>query len=92
MVSLWGGLPVSARLPGGRAATRVASIAMASDKLCCQGGTSRHYNGRTGPGPGAAAPADVPVWVPAGNPMQFDDDAATEMGRLRSRAISSRSA
>jgi hypothetical protein len=39
---------------------------MASDILCCQGGTSGYYNGRTGPGPGAVAPADMPVWVRAG--------------------------
>ncbi|EUA20031.1 hypothetical protein I545_1767 [Mycobacterium kansasii 662] len=38
---------------------------MVSDMLCCQGGTFRHYNGRTGPGPGAAARADTLVWVRA---------------------------
>ena len=58
--------PASARLRGGQAATRVASFSMASDMLCCQGGTSRHYDGRTGPGPGAAVPADMPVRVRAG--------------------------
>jgi len=60
---------------------------MASDMLCCQGGTSRHYDGRTGPGPGAAAPA-LPVWVRAGNPLRLanptqpDDAAASGVGWL----------
>ncbi|OSC38394.1 hypothetical protein B8W66_20500 [Mycobacterium decipiens] len=51
---------------------------MASDMLCCQGGTSRHDYGRTGPGPGAAATVDVPVWVRAGN-------QALTRGALRDR-------
>lgn len=44
---------------------------MASDIPSCQGGTpgycSGFREGRTGPGPGAAAPADMPVWVRAGD-------------------------
>ncbi|VBA41780.1 hypothetical protein LAUMK191_04225 [Mycobacterium attenuatum] len=39
---------------------------MVSDMLCCQGGTSRHHKGRTGPGPDAAARADTLVWVRPG--------------------------
>src|SRR5262249_1827848 len=61
---------ISARLRGGRAATRVASFPMASDMFCCQGGPSRHQKGRAGPGPGAAAPAELPVRVRAGLPAR----------------------
>jgi hypothetical protein len=50
---------VSARLHCGGMDSGVASPLMVSELLCCQGGTFRHYNGRTGPGPGAAAPADT---------------------------------
>ncbi|BAV40349.1 hypothetical protein [Mycobacterium ulcerans] len=58
----------SARLPGVGVLTGVASQVMVSDLLSCQGGTFRHYNGRTGPGPGAAARVDTLVRVrPSGN-------------------------
>ena len=55
-------LSSSARLRGGHAPTRVASLSMASDMLCCPGGASRLNLERTaGPGPGAAAPAESSV-------------------------------
>ncbi|WP_165849882.1 hypothetical protein [Mycobacterium uberis] len=39
---------------------------MASDMLCCQGGTSGYYNTRTWPGPGVVVTVDMLVLVRTG--------------------------
>lgn len=57
---------MTARLRGAIGAAGVASISMASDMLCCPGGTDRFDKNGTGPGPGTAASAEGVRAVPHG--------------------------
>ncbi|PIB76788.1 hypothetical protein CQY22_003830 [Mycolicibacterium brumae] len=59
-------MSAAARLPREGERAGVASASMASDTLCYPGGTSR-YDGRTGPGPDAAAPAEIAFAGPRGS-------------------------